>query len=375
VPDFDREGGSRRIFHFIQFFIQAGWTVTVAAVDGAGSERYARTLQQMGVPTYALTGAWSADRSELVDFDQLVANGAFDVVLFGFWHCAEPYIPRVRALSPSSTIMVDSIDLHFLRQSRQVFSAESANGRLLDRTYGDEMRREINAYAGADAVLTVSHKESQIVDDMTGRRHAYTIPDMEEAEASAAPFRDRRGMLFVGNFRHPPNVQAVEYLCNKVVPRIPEAVLSENPIYIVGTDPTDSVIEACGRWAQVRLVGWVPSVLPYLQHVRISVIPLLYGAGTKRKLMQSLMVGTPSVSTTIGIEGLGLKHQLHVLVADDPEAFADSIVRLLEDAELWQRLADRGRDFICKTHGRDAAFARWNSVLARVLRKDCAPAD
>jgi len=372
VPEFDREGGSRRVFHLIQFFLRAGWAVTVAANDGSGGRRYVRTLQQMGVVTYALKDGWSEDKHELIAFDQLIAAGAFDLVLFAFWYCAEPYIERVRALAGPATIVVDSIDVHFLRQSRKVFTDELDHGRL-DEAYADQMRREVNVYAAADAVLTVSNKEAQLVDDLVGRSLAHAIPDMEDIELSPVSFAARRGILFVGNFRHPPNVQAVEYLCRRIVPRLPASLLAEHPVYIVGNDAPASVVQCCRETGHVRLVGWVPSVIPYLHRSRISVIPLLHGAGTKRKLMQSLMAGTPSVSTSIGIEGLSLTRDVHVLVADEPDVFAASMRTLMQDEELWLRLADQGRHFIMQTHGCEAAYARWTNVLERVVVKRFPP--
>src|SRR5262249_37457896 len=156
-------------------------------------------------------------------------------------------------------------------------------------------------------VWTVSEKEAELINDLLGKPIACAIPDREDVEASTVPFSERKGLLFVGNFRHPPNVQAVEYLCRDILPSVSPATLDAHPVYIVGNDPNEAVVRCCREWRTVRLVGWVPSVLPYLQRVRLSVIPLLYGAGTKRKLMQSLMAGTPAVSTSVGIEGFDLQ--------------------------------------------------------------------
>src|SRR5262249_10584399 len=148
----------------------------------------------------------------------------------------------------------------------------------------------------------------------------------------------------VGNFRHAPNVGAVEFLCREIIPRVDPALLAEHPLSIVGNELNETVIGYGRGLAHVKMVGWVPSVFPYLNQARIEVIPLLFGAGPKRKLVQALMAGTPTVSTTIGIEGLGLQDEKHVLVADDPEDFARGIERLLTDEPLWQRISSDGKD-------------------------------
>jgi glycosyltransferase involved in cell wall biosynthesis len=262
-------------------------------------------------------------------------------------------------------VVVDSVDIQFLRQARRVFCDPRRNGepRALDNKYAQEMRRELNVYAAADAVLTVSQKEADLINDFIGKPPAFAIPDMEDADASTVAFENRKGMLFVGNFRHPPNIQAVKYLCDDILPKVPPAILAEHPVYIIGNDPDETVLKCCQGRNDVRLVGWVPSVLPYLQQARLSLVPLLYGAGTKRKLMQSLMAGTPCVSTPIGIEGLNLQHDRHVLVAEDAASFAASITRLITDRELWRCLADEGRKFVSSVHGREPVFARFNSVF------------
>jgi hypothetical protein len=96
-------------------------------------------------------------------------------------------------------------------------------------------------------------------------------------------------------------------------------------------------------------------------------VPLLYGAGTKRKVLQALMHGTPTVSTSIGVEGLRLTDGSHVLVANDAAAFAGAIPRLLTDDELWERLKTEGRAHITASHGRQAARTQLLAAVACVL--------
>jgi glycosyltransferase involved in cell wall biosynthesis len=367
MPEYDRESGSRRVFHLIEFLREAGWAVSFAAENAAGGERYAQILQQRGAAVYAGFGP----RTE-----QLVAAGRFDLAICVFWQIAEHWLPKIRALSPRTRVVVDSIDLHFLRNARRLLqpAADGAAPSLLDPAYASEMMREVNAYAAADAVLTVSQKEADLVNDLSNVPNlAYALPLKEEFAPSAIPLAQRKGILFIGNFRHPPNVEAARYLCQDILPRLDLAVLAQHPVYVVGNALDDAIGSFAGQLPNVRMVGWVPSLLPYLERARVSVIPLLHGAGTKGKLIQALMVGTPSVSTSIGVEGLNLKDGEHVLVADDPGAFADAVVRLLKDAELWQCLASQGREHIVSVHGREAVRACFMHTLSAVLAKEPKP--
>src|SRR5687767_3750197 len=103
VPEFDRESGSRRVFHLIEFLQEAGWAVCFIAQNGAGSERYVQLLQQRGVETSIGFGSHT---------DQLIAARRFDAAIFAFWHLAEKHIPAVRRFSPDTRVIVDMIDLH-----------------------------------------------------------------------------------------------------------------------------------------------------------------------------------------------------------------------------------------------------------------------
>jgi glycosyltransferase involved in cell wall biosynthesis len=369
MPEFDRESGSQRIFDTIMLLREAGWAVSFVAENGRGGERYARILQQRGVAVYD-----GFDER----IERLLTRGRLDLVIFAFWHLAEAQMHLIRALSPKTRILVDTIDLHFLRDARRMFQA-ARMGRgeamaesigALDAGYGSKMVRELNTYGAADGVLTVSQKEADLIADLTDEpKLAHVVPDCEDLSLSKVAPEARRGIAFVGNFRHPPNVSALEFLCNKILPRIAPEILARHPVYVIGNALDHKISSCASEKDSVRIVGWVPSVVPYLERAKISVVPLLYGAGTKRKILQALMVGTPTISTSPGIEGLGLKHEEHVLVADDPDIFAQSVERLLSDAVLWKRLSQQGREHVLACHSREVVRLRLLAAVASVLTR------
>jgi len=361
---FDRESGSKRVFDTIAFLRDAGWAVTFVAECADGDAAYRTLLQQMGVTVYSGSETSARRPDALVDAPALVASGGFDLAILHFWWIGERYLPLLRKHSPRTRVLVDSVDLHFLRQARRLYGSRNG-GDVLDGKFADEMRRELNTYASADGVLTVSQREADIVNEYFGRSDlAAAVPDAEQLRQSTVGFRDRRGLLFLGNFRHTPNVEALGFLTREILPRIPARGLERHPISIVGNELTSEVIRANGALRDgVRLVGWVPEVEPYLERACVTLLPLRHGAGTKRKLIQAAMTGTPSVSTEIGVEGLPLHDGEHVLVADDPAAFADRIVRLVDDEPLWNRLADAGRRAALAAHGREVVRARFQQLL------------
>jgi hypothetical protein len=142
---------------------------------------------------------------------------------------------------------------------------------------------------------------------------------------------------------------------------------------IVGDGLDERIAAYADDLPSVRMVGWVPSLVPYYANTRICVVPLQYGAGTKRKLVQALWTGTPAVSTTVGGEGLGLRHGEHFLLADDPATFAASMSELLTDERRWQRIARAGHDHVAVEHGREAVGRRLGALVQRVLTQPAKP--
>jgi O-antigen biosynthesis protein len=363
LPEYDREGGSRRLFNFVEFLTEAGWEVTFATRHGRGGERYVEVLQQRGVETYTSLGN---------GLDRAIATGQFAVAILAFWYLAEECIPRIRRLSPQTRVLVDSIDLHFLRNARRALFGRGA-GRAaasLDASYAGEMVRELNAYAAADGVLAVSAKEAALIDDLAGGPNlAHVVPLAEDLEPSPIPFAERKGILFVGNFNHPPNVEGAQHLLREILPRVDSRLLADHPMYVVGNAMTQK-LQHLVAGPNIRLVGWVPSVLPYLHRARITVVPLLHGAGTKHKLIQALMAGTPTVATNIGVEGLSVQNGKHALVADDPAMFAAHMEKLLRSETVWNRLSHAGRAHVLQHHGRQAVRAQLERSLAATLARE-----
>ena len=362
MPEHDRDSGSRRILHLVDGLHDSGWRVTFVSQHANPNPRYVNALERRGIEVYCGAGK---------SMDQLIATRHFELAAIGLWDIAEPYVPRIRARSPHTRIIVDSIDLHFLRRARQAFqeSAETSAPGVLDGSYGKDTARELNTYAAVDGVLAVSQKEADLINDFTGDASlAFAVPDGEDISASSVPWADRRGMVFVGCYRFAPNVSAAQYLCTEILPRVDPQVLADHPAYLVG-DGLNDLVRSFSRTPNTHMVGWVPSVAPYLERSRITVVPLLFGAGTKRKVLQALMYGTPTVATSIGTEGLDLEHEREVLVADDPASFASSIERLLTNQVLWERLRAAGCERVATAHTRTEARSRLMDAVSRVMSK------
>lgn len=156
-----------------------------------------------------------------------------------------------------------------------------------------------------------------------------------------APPPGGNALLFVGTMGYPPNADAVLRFHRAVMPllrrRIPDVEL-----LIVGGHPPPAV-RRLDRQPGVTVTGHVDDLIPWYQRSRVTVVPLRAGGGTRLKILESMALGRPVVSTSLGCEGLEVGHQEHIWIADTPAAFADAVARLIEDGEFCRRMIDRAR--------------------------------
>jgi glycosyltransferase involved in cell wall biosynthesis len=370
LPSEEHNSGARHSANVIAMLLDAGWQVTLwvknSTIQGGTSAQAQRCIEaweQQGVTLYdGPDTMWSSQRY-MPTLRPLLNNQMFDLAIIAHWDIAEDLLPDLREHAPQTRVLVDTIDLHFLREARRCLIEPDGE---LDRTYADSMMRELTVYAQADGVLAISDKEQRLVQEFLGKRTpVYTVPLFEERPASSVPFEERQGIAFVGNFLHMPNRDAVEYLVYQIQYALPPDLLKQHPIYIVGTGAEEHLPARILAMPHVRVAGWIPDLDIILHRACVSVIPLRYGAGVKGKLLNTMAAGTPAISTSIGVEGMAVTHAEHLLIADDPQAFAGAIVSLLTNREQWSRIAAGGREYVTEHHSR-AVVARhfWRAVDA-----------
>jgi glycosyltransferase involved in cell wall biosynthesis len=162
------------------------------------------------------------------------------------------------------------------------------------------------------------------------------IPTIHRPHDGGLPFEEREHLLFIGNFRHRPNVDGVRFFAREVLPRVREELPGVELLLVGDAAPQEfSQLSAEG----VRLLGYVPDVAPLFARSRVFVAPIRFGAGVKGKVGEALAHAIPLVTSTVGAEGMSLRDGEEALIADTAEEFAAAVVRLYRDEELWHRLA------------------------------------
>jgi glycosyltransferase involved in cell wall biosynthesis len=332
VPDFDRASGSLRFYLMLRMLARRYRVVCLGRVNPADpqSPRYVRALEEVGIEVLP------AQHVDVVDTVGTVGLCVF----FEFFATAEQSLGRVRRKRPDLPVVVDSVDLHFLREGR---AATYAKRPWLARLRAARTKkRELSVYERADLILTVTESDrAQILRERPAAR-VVVIPNIHRVREVVPGFeaRPRHSVLFVGGFVHAPNVDAVMFFCRDILPSLRRALPDVN-VTIVGDRPPREILELRGDG--VAVTGWVPEIAPYLDSHCVGIAPLRFGAGMKGKVGEALAAGLPMVTTSIGAEGMDLEDGITAMIADSPQAFADAVARLCTDPTLHGRLSKEGR--------------------------------
>jgi glycosyltransferase involved in cell wall biosynthesis len=255
----------------------------------------------------------------------------------------ERYLSLVRAFAPNATILYDTVDLHWVRLERAA-SVSNDPGPLLQSANRYHRVELVNARA-SDITIAITDDERKVLLAQDPELQVSVIPNIHDIREQVEPFGQRSGLFFIGSFVHLPNIEAVHYLVNEILPRVAKHI-PDIRLHIVGSQMPDDIAALASD--QVDPVGYVDDVSPWFNQSRLFVAPLLHGAGMKGKIGQALSFGLPVVTTTIGAEGMGLSDGDSALISDDPQDFAQRIVAAYLDATLWQRLSSNGQGVIAR---------------------------
>lgn len=361
LPMYDRAAGEKRWFYALQI-LKKYFDIVFLARNGQGQLKYINELEKMGITVFhtdqtrlALLG-YDIKGPLWIDFPLLLNSNDFKAIIVGFYHVAHQYWRDIRKYSPNSVFIIDSYDLAFLREYRRA----KLNGDPQAIWKALEVKRiELSMYKRADMVLTVTEEErKKLLDEEPNLK----VGIATDVHAVGEFRRDSEGknLIFVGNFNHPPNEDAVLYFVDQIFPLIKKEI-SDVKFYVVGNNPTKVIKELTGD--DIIVTGYVPDVIPYLLESRVFVCPLRYGAGLKGKIGEALVTGTPIVTTWVGAEGVGLVSGVNAMIADSPQDFANAVVEIYRDKDLWQKISEEGKRHGERMYSFGAAERYWLQTI------------
>jgi polysaccharide biosynthesis protein PslH len=198
-----------------------------------------------------------------------------------------------------------------------------------------------------DAHIVVSQRDKSALQELVPKARVHVVEngvdtaDLSAGEQTGSPL-SRTDIIFVGSMDYHANVDGAIYFSTEVWPTI-RSVAPQLHLRIVGSNPTREVRDLA-QLPGISVTGAVDDVRPYYRRAFAAVVPLRIAGGTRLKVLEAMATGTPVVSTSIGAEGLEVKPGVHILLADEPEALARSVLELSDSNDLWQRLSQQGRE-------------------------------
>ncbi|GAB4200514.1 MAG: hypothetical protein Tsb002_36660 [Wenzhouxiangellaceae bacterium] len=351
VPTPDQDSGSLRMVNLLGLLQEMGWQVVFCAADRSHRGRYTQDLQSLGIEVWY--------HPYLHDFkDFLSRHGSrFSAVILSRYYVAQEILPLVRRHCPLTPVIFDTVDLHFLREERE---AEVKQSKTLKRLAATTRKHELALVDDCEITLVVSPEEQKLLRHIRPLARVEVLSNIHRLHGCRQGYEQRRDLMFVGGFQHPPNIDAVQWFIAEVWPAIHTA-LPEARFRVIGSKMPDEIKQL--QAPNVDVLGFVEDLEPHLDECRLSIAPLRYGAGVKGKVNSSMSYGQPVVATTVAVEGMGLEDGSDVLVADDAQAFAEAVIRLYQDEALWQRLSQAGMENIRRHFSREAALERLRAIL------------
>jgi len=233
------------------------------------------------------------------------------------------------------------------------------------------LRYEKKAVTQFDHVIAVSDHDKKLMSAWVEAKRITVVPtgvDTEQFCPGQQPGPEKPLVVFVGAMDWEPNVDAVNYFCAEIWPKVLAKVPGTH-FRIVGRNPDRRVRALAG--ASVEVTGRVPSVAEHLREASVVVVPLRVGGGTRIKIYEAMAVGKAVVSTTVGAEGLDVHHRQDIVLSDQPDDFAESVAALLRDAGARGRLGRAATELAAK-HGWPLIGAKFKEILQNVIGKSSA---
>ena len=354
TPTPDRDSGSMDVFNSIRIFLALGFRVSfIAESNLLDLGQYTRALEELGVECL------HAPRISSVESWLQSQGSTYAVVMLFRAPVAIRHLPAVRRHCPGAKVVFSTIDLHFLRESRQAGTTPEP-----DRRWNPLYRAELECIRAADKTIVISEAERHWLETAIPGLRLALVPLVRELPApSRVGFEDRAGIAFIGNFQHPPNVDAVRYFLAEIWPgirrQLPEAVF-----YIVGSYLPGALHIRADEG--VVALGYVEDLDTVFDTLRLTVAPLRYGAGLKGKVVTSLGYGVPAVVTPIAAEGMGLVDGEEILVADGAEAFRARVLSAYREQRLWETLSRQGHAAAHRLYSLEVSLQAYRGIFAEL---------
>jgi len=344
IPEFNKDSGSRRLKEIITLLLKNNIGVFLLAdyKQYKYHSEYIALYKKMGVQVYEP----SILNNKLVTKEHFIEL-VIPKINYAWLHrpkMFKKYSDFIMKENKSVKLIFDMCDFHYIRLLREY---EQNNLKETKKAANNYLKLELENCNKADIILAISKTDKDLVLEHYNKENKFTvignIHQHSKKTNAFKTFNERKNLLFIGNFRHAPNVDSVLFLYNEVMPIIWQTH-PEIKIDIVGSYPTEQILNL--NSVNFKIIGFVNDVSQYFYNARVFFAPLRYGAGIKGKIGQSLEYSLPLVTTTIGAEGFNFGKHAESMIANEPKFLAQKIIEIYTNETLWNNISDYSKNIL-----------------------------
>ena len=226
-----------------------------------------------------------------------------------------------------------------------------------------------------DCVIAVSAEDREQMKREYHAEAVFDVPtgvDTEFFRPSGAIDTSAHNIVFTGSMDWLPNEDGIRYFMREIMPRIKNNVPGAT-LTVVGRNPPPALVEMTNEDSSIIITGRVDDVRPYIERAAAYIVPLRIGGGTRLKVFEAMAMEKAVVSTTVGAEGLPLTDGVELLLADEPQAFADAVVKVLTDSSYAAQLGERAAANVRRNHGWQPVTESFISICRQASRSPTTP--
>ncbi|MBH0055402.1 glycosyltransferase family 4 protein [Pseudoalteromonas sp. SWXJZ94C] len=305
-----------------------------------------RTDHMVNLDDYGITSQSIALNCD--SFDEYVKSYNPDIVMFDRFMMEEQFGWRVDKHCPNAIKILDTEDLQCLRNARHTALKAEREFTTSD-LHSDIAKREIAAILRCDLSLIISSYEMSLLNSVfkiepSLLHHLPFMVDLSTLPASIKTFEQRQHFMTIGNFRHAPNWDAVLYL-QKIWPLIRKQ-LPKAELHIYGSYPPPKATALNNPKTGFLIKGWADNAFDVMQSARVCLAPLRFGAGIKGKLLEAMIMQTPSVTTNIGAEGMHNDLPWSGKIANTADDFANAAIEMYNSQSEFEQAQHNGNTLL-----------------------------
>jgi glycosyltransferase involved in cell wall biosynthesis len=364
-PEPNATAAGTRMMQLIRFFLEQDYHVTFASA--AQKSDLSMDLSELSVVSKSI-------ELNHFGFDVFIKDLDPGIVIFDRFLAEEQYGWRVAETCPTAVRILDTEDLHFLRKARETALAKNSQD-INPYLNNDTAIREIASIYRCDLSLVISKFEEELLLKHFTIHPAlllylpFLLDHQNPEDMAALPhFDQRQHFMTMGNFKHQPNWDAVLTLKKYIWPLIRQK-LPGVEVHVYGAYVSEAARKLHNEKEGFIIKGWIQDKKTAFKNSRVLLAPLRFGAGLKGKLIDAMQYGTPSISSSIGVEGIQGEMEWNGFVADEPEDFAQCAIKLYEHKQVWNKAQLNGIKLLNANFDRSAYEAGFQHRISQIVQQ------